>query len=98
MRLLTHNTMRNNAADAKGKGFPLKITATQVSVDEPVGSLDERQLYFVRNVLGTLDWPALVQVGGMTMIVEEEVVCAEARSQHERRRLPMWVSRLYPRC
>ena len=66
MRLLTHNTMRNNAADAKGKGFPLRITASQVRVEEVVQEssleFEERQIAFVSGILPTLDWPALVQV------------------------------------
>ena len=64
MRLLTHNTLRNNTKDAKGEGFPLKITATEVRVDDAsdVGEDAEREIAFVRGVLGMLDWPALVQV------------------------------------
>jgi hypothetical protein len=69
MRLLTHNTLRNNAADAKGKGFPLQITtAGKIRVDDVPklngrdGTGDETHIRFVRNVLPTLDWVALVQV------------------------------------
>ena len=62
MRLLTHNTLRNNAADAKGKGFPLRITAAEVKVDEDVAPLDERRAAFLKGIIPTLDWPALVQV------------------------------------
>ncbi len=58
--------MRNNAADAKGKGFPLRITASQVRVEEVVQEssleFEERQIAFVSGILPTLDWPALVQV------------------------------------
>ena len=42
MRLLTHNTMRNNTSEAKGKGFPLKITAVEVKViDNPEAGATE---------------------------------------------------------
>jgi len=68
MRLLTHNTLRNHSAKAKGKGFPLKITATQVRVDNNNNSqqdeqAQQQQVVFVQNLLqaGTLDWPALVK-------------------------------------
>jgi multifunctional methyltransferase subunit TRM112 len=67
MRLLTHNALRNNSADAKGNGYPLHITATRVSVlDDKVkeGKLDdedeERRIAFVTGILGILDWDALV--------------------------------------
>jgi hypothetical protein len=69
MRLLTHNTLKNNTAEAKGKGFPLRITASEVKVQESSGNNegvlmmdDERQVAFVKGVLSMLDWPALVQV------------------------------------
>lgn len=64
MRLLTHNTTRNNTNDAKGKGFPLKITAVEVKViDHPeAGAVGDRELEFVQRMLPTLEWPALVQV------------------------------------
>ena len=65
MRLLTHNMLRNNSAEAKGKGFPLKITATEIRVDDDGEGADtERQVALVKGVLDTLDWPALVQVRG----------------------------------
>ncbi len=72
MRLLTHNALRNNSADANGNGYPLHITATRVSVlDDKVkeGQVDEkeeeeeeslRRIAFVRGILGILDWDALV--------------------------------------
>lgn len=66
MRLLTHNTLRNNSAEAKGKGFPLKITATEIRVEENKEDITEQQLDFVRNMLSRLDWPALVQVRTVT--------------------------------
>jgi len=62
MRLLTHNTLKNNSAEAKGNGFPLRITATEVKVEENTALSDERQIAFVKGVLPTLDWPALTQV------------------------------------
>ena len=64
MRLLTHNTLRNNSAAAKGKGFPLKITATEIRVDEPNQDNDdrEREIAFAKKMLVMLDWSALVQV------------------------------------
>ena len=61
MRLLTHNTLTNNAANGKGKGFPLRITATIVKVDENVEASEERQISFVKGILPTLEWYALVQ-------------------------------------
>ncbi|CAB9524887.1 Multifunctional methyltransferase subunit TRM112-like protein [Seminavis robusta] len=62
MRLLTHNTLRNNTADAKGKGFPLKITATEIRVEETAPTMEvDRQVAFCKNMLSRLDWPALVQ-------------------------------------
>lgn len=61
MRLLTHNTLRNNSESAKGKGFPLKITATEIRVDKPSLDADpEAQIQFCKGILGMLDWSALV--------------------------------------
>lgn len=62
MRLLTHNMMRNNSAAAEGKGFPLKITATEIRVDQDDAADAQRQVALVKGVLDSLDWPALVQV------------------------------------
>jgi hypothetical protein len=68
MRLLTHNTLRNQAADAKGKGFPLQIrSAHKIRVDDvpnadQQASDNDRKIRFVSNILPTLDWSALVQV------------------------------------
>jgi multifunctional methyltransferase subunit TRM112 len=61
MRLLTHNTLRNNSADAKGNGFPLKITAIEMRVDDAseVGTDPEREISFVKGVLGIIDWNIL---------------------------------------
>ena len=66
MRLLTHNTLRNNSAGAKGKGFPLRITAAEVKVDENAAPLDEQRLAFLKGIIPTLDWPSLVQVRVVT--------------------------------
>ena len=63
MRLLTHNTMRNNSHEAKGKGFPLKITAVDVNVvDNPdAAATGAKEIDFVKRMLPILEWPALVQ-------------------------------------
>jgi multifunctional methyltransferase subunit TRM112 len=62
MRLLTHNTLRNNTEAAKAGGFPLKITVSEIRVDEPDPEDDpDRQVAFVTSILSILDWPALVQ-------------------------------------
>jgi hypothetical protein len=69
MRLLTHNALRNNSASAEGKGFPLRITATEIQVDDPVSGDEEEQIAFVQGILSMLDWPALVQVSGLTVLL-----------------------------
>jgi multifunctional methyltransferase subunit TRM112 len=66
MRLLTHNLLRNNAADAKGKGYPLRLTATKVRVDEhdddSGGASNNTALpSSLASIASTLDWPSLVQ-------------------------------------
>mmetsp|Transcript_10396 Transcript_10396/g.15565 ORF Transcript_10396/g.15565 Transcript_10396/m.15565 type:complete len:138 (+) Transcript_10396:64-477(+) len=63
MRLLTHNTLRNNTEDAKGKGWPLSISAIEVRVDDAseIGSDPDREIAFVKGILGMLDWPTLVR-------------------------------------
>lgn len=55
--------MRNNSADADGKGYPLKITAVEVRVDNSseVGTDPAREIAFVKGILGMLDWKILVQ-------------------------------------
>jgi multifunctional methyltransferase subunit TRM112 len=60
MRLLTHNSLKNNSAAAKGKGFPLKVTVAQIRVDEQDGIDDDTKISFIKGVLPNLDWPALV--------------------------------------
>mmetsp|Transcript_7831 Transcript_7831/g.10266 ORF Transcript_7831/g.10266 Transcript_7831/m.10266 type:complete len:139 (-) Transcript_7831:316-732(-) len=66
MRLLTHNALTNNSAAAKGNGYPLKIMAKVVRVDDADNTAvsDEqrqRQMMFVKGVLPSLDWGALVK-------------------------------------
>ncbi len=63
MRLLTHNSLRNNSAEANEEGFPLKITAVEVRVDDSneVGTDQDREIAFVKGILGMLEWNALVQ-------------------------------------
>ena len=68
------STKQNEALDvqhskkpsAMGKGYPLRITAvTEVRVDDDnvQSSLDaDQKIAFVRGVLPTLDWSALVKV------------------------------------
>ncbi|GAX18512.1 multifunctional methyltransferase subunit TRM112 [Fistulifera solaris] len=60
MRLLTHNSLKNNSAAAKGKGFPLKVTVAQIRVDEQDGIDDDTKISFIQGILPNLDWPALV--------------------------------------
>lgn len=60
MRLLTHNSLKNNSAEAKGKGFPLRITVAQVRVEEEDGVGENTKISFIKGVLPNLDWPALV--------------------------------------
>jgi hypothetical protein len=60
MRLLTHNTLANTSGEAKGRGFPLRITSKKVRVEE--GEIDAREMQFVRNMLPSLEWQALVKV------------------------------------
>lgn len=56
--------MRNNSKEADGKGFPLRITAVEVKVvDHPdAGAVTDNEISFVKHILSTLDWPALVKV------------------------------------
>lgn len=71
MRLLTHNSMKNNSAGAKGKGFPLRITVAQVRVDEEDGVDEDTKISFIQGVLPNVDWPALVaasQAMGITTL------------------------------
>jgi hypothetical protein len=55
--------MRNNSKDAEGKGFPLRISAVEVKVvDNSTSQVGKREVEFVRHMLPTLEWSALVQV------------------------------------
>jgi len=62
MRLLTHNALRNNAADAKGKGYPLKIIADEIRVDDHEEKIHnpEQEIAFMKGILGMIDWSTLV--------------------------------------
>lgn len=68
MRLLTHNTLRNNTKDAGSGGYPLRITPVEVKVVDNPEAVDvgDREVNFVKHVLPTLEWQALVQVGKIT--------------------------------
>jgi Trm112p-like protein. len=83
MRLLTHNTMRNNSEKAKGKGWPLRITAVEVRVDDAdeIGSEPEKEIAFVKGILGMLDWPTLVQGASQMGLTTLPQVLTEEMSQ-----------------
>ena len=57
--------MRNNTAAASQSTSPLRITATQVRVDEPTSNDDadaqKREIEFAKHTLPILDWDALIQ-------------------------------------
>jgi hypothetical protein len=85
MRLLTHNSLRNTTADAKGRGFPLQITCGSVRISDgstacsSSSSMDaDQQMAFVQKMLPNLDWPALVQVrigeNVMAVVVKRAIV------------------------
>ena len=65
MRLLTHNVMRNNTAAAAQSNDPLRITATQVRVDEPITNADpdsqRREIEFAKHTLPIINWETLLQ-------------------------------------
>ncbi|KAL9180720.1 hypothetical protein ACHAXT_011173 [Thalassiosira profunda] len=65
MRLLTHNVLRNNTAAAARSTAPLRITATEVRVDDPPSAPSDdatrREVAFAKHALPILDWDALVQ-------------------------------------
>jgi hypothetical protein len=68
MRLLTHNVLSNNSPKAKGNGYPLGLTqVTSVRVDPNNDDIDDNnnnnKVEFVKGIIPTLHWPALVQVG-----------------------------------
>ena len=77
MRLLTHNVLNNNSQKAKGNGYPLRlIRVTSIRVDPTTGdgvvvetvtsdnnnSNDNSKVEFVKGIIPTLHWPALLQV------------------------------------
>jgi hypothetical protein len=62
--------MKNNSADAKGKGFPLRITAAEVRVDDSSEPIGDSQIAFVKGILPTLEWSALVKVRTMLVVVK----------------------------
>jgi len=55
--------MRNNTDKANGKGYPLKITAVEVRVDDTdeIGTDPSKEASFVRGILSMIDWSILVQ-------------------------------------
>mmetsp|Transcript_40474 Transcript_40474/g.84695 ORF Transcript_40474/g.84695 Transcript_40474/m.84695 type:complete len:134 (-) Transcript_40474:474-875(-) len=65
MRLLTHNVMRNNTSAASHSEAPLRITATQVRVDEPNNNSSDdnerREIEFTKHTLPILNWNSLLQ-------------------------------------
>lgn len=65
MRLLTHNVLRNNTKAANGSNAPLRITATEVRVDEPTTNNDpdaqRREIEFAKNMLPALNWDTLIE-------------------------------------
>jgi hypothetical protein len=82
MRLLTHNTLRNNSAAAKGLGYPLRIVATEIRVDDGhQRTLDDSQAKaFVQSVLTILDWSALVTVRAINCFLSIRVMNKQAQS------------------
>ncbi len=74
MRLLTHNTLRNNSHEAQGKGYPLQIKPIEIRVDDSseVGSDPEREEAFVKGILGMLDWKVLLKVRDQSF---REITC-----------------------
>ena len=72
MRLLTHNVMHNNTAAASA-GSSLRITATEVRVDESTTDDDpegqRREIEFAKHTLPILDWERLVE-GARSMGLE----------------------------
>lgn len=67
MRLLTLAFMRNNSADAKGKGYPLRVSAQEINVEERASAIDGREMAFVKGVLPTLDWSAVTQIAQVSV-------------------------------
>jgi hypothetical protein len=61
--------MKNNSKEAKGKGFPLWITAAEVRVDDNSEPIGDAQIAFVKGVLPTLEWAGLVKVRTNTILL-----------------------------
>ena len=89
MRLLTHNVLSHNSNE--GKGFPLKIKALQVRVVDAAvvdggssGSPQskEQQMAFVKGILPTLNWPALVKVCHHCVCVLNFICCCAGVTCH----------------
>jgi multifunctional methyltransferase subunit TRM112 len=56
MKLLSHNFLRNNTTSAGfSGGYPLQITATEITVTE-----NEYNSDFVKHIIPSLDWSVLV--------------------------------------
>jgi hypothetical protein len=73
MRLLTHNVLNNNSPNAKGNGYPLRLiqvtsvridptSAASSSSDDADGGDEQSKVEFIKGIVPTLHWPALVQV------------------------------------
>eukprot|EP00543_Licmophora_paradoxa_P001921 CAMPEP_0202454910 /NCGR_PEP_ID=MMETSP1360-20130828/12549_1 /ASSEMBLY_ACC=CAM_ASM_000848 /TAXON_ID=515479 /ORGANISM="Licmophora paradoxa, Strain CCMP2313" /LENGTH=132 /DNA_ID=CAMNT_0049074345 /DNA_START=658 /DNA_END=1056 /DNA_ORIENTATION=- len=82
--------MKNNSAAAKGKGYPLKIIATEVRVDDPQSNDDnnnndddERQIAFTKSILSVLDWSVLVEAAGAMGLTTLPPVLTEEMSDDE---------------
>jgi len=93
MRLLTHNTMRNNTLEAKGQGYPLKITAVEVQVLENPDGVSDRNVNFVKHILPTIQWKALVQVCCFPAILLIGPPLSSHTTKNTFRPLPRWAFR-----
>lgn len=93
MRLLTHNVLNNNSPNAKGNGYPLRliqVTSVRIdptsaassssSSDDSESGDDHSKVEFIKGIVPTLHWPALVQatraVGITTLpeILQEDMI------------------------
>lgn len=79
--------MKNNTEDAKQKkgGYPLRITAIEVRVDNAgeIGSDPSREIAFVKGVLPILDWNSLVQGASQMGLTTLPPSLAEEMAQDE---------------
>lgn len=74
--------MRNNSEEANGKGYPLKITAVDVRVDNlnEIGSDPQREIAIIKGIMGMLDSKILVQAAAamglntLPSILTEEMI------------------------